>query len=180
MWDYVKRSNSWPKVWRSFLALQSAISSYDPKQLVRDPYALPVARAKDADYGVRGLISGALQYEAENLYVINLMRSVLTEHQEDKLISSLESIVPCSPKLMADLFGKSNVAIAEKLITLFQSSSSVLALVHNHVKFSSIVQHAERSDKLMLEELARHAPERNSGPVLCHRQNIALPEPPPQ
>ena len=63
--------------------------TYDTKQLVRDPYALPIVRAKDADYGVRRLVTGALQYEAKNTYIVNLMKSVFTEQQEVKLISSL-------------------------------------------------------------------------------------------
>ena len=165
IWRTMEERGTFQSIIRSMRAMPCAIGKMDWAQMVKDPYSVPISRPKDADYGINTLVTGALQAETKNLYVKNLLNGTYRDHQDDAIVNSLSTMHPMCLKLAASVYEKCNVAITEKLVTTFQTSSSILRLIDNHVPFESVVATAKENDNAMLASLLSFHPNSNKGPV---------------
>ena len=165
LWKTMEDRGQYRSILQSMRALPCAIGKMDWAQLIKDPYSLHISRPCDADYGVKTLVTRALQAETKNKYVRSLLNGTFKDHQEEAIEKTLSSMQPMCLKLAASIYEKCNVAITEKLITTFQTSSSILRQIDNHVPFDSIVATAKDNDSAMLASLLSHHPNSNRGPV---------------
>ena len=172
IWGTMEDRGLYRPILRSMRALPCAIGKMDWSQLVKDPFSIPISRPRDADYSVKTLVTGALQAETKNRYVISLLKGTFNDHQEDAIVKTLSSMEPMCLKLAASIYEKCNAAITEKLITTFQTSSSILRLIDNHVPFESIVATARDNDSAMLSSLLSFHPNSNKGPVQLGLQHM--------
>ena len=174
LWRTMEERGTYRHILRSMRALPCAIGKMDWAQVVKDPYSVPISRPKDADHGIKTLVTGALQAETKNLYVRNLLNGTFRDRQDEAIVETLSSMQPMCLKLAASIYEKCNVAITEKLVTTFQTSSSILRLIDNHIPFESVVATARDNDNAMLTSLLSNHPNSNKGPIhrgLLHMQS---------
>ena len=142
IWRTMEQRGTYKKVLESLKALPCALGKFDWSQVVRDPYSIPISRPKDADHGIKTLVTGALQAETQKRYVQNLLKGTFDDGQEKAIINTLSHMTPMSLQLAASVYEKCDAAIAEKLITTFQTSLSILRLVDKYIPFEKIVSNA--------------------------------------
>ena len=110
--------------------------------------------------------------------VKNLLKGTFGDHQEEAIVHTLSSMDPMCLKLASSIYEKCNEAIAEKLITMFQTSSSILRLIDNYVPFESFVTTARNNDSAvghLAESPSELQPGSSRNRATLHEQNNQLP-----
>ncbi|AJG39154.1 RNA-dependent RNA polymerase [Wenzhou Crab Virus 1] len=144
----IKYKDSFGKLFLSLKTLPIFLGRVNWGQMFKDPYSLPYLRPRDADSVIRDIVKETLPEETKNVKLSALL-GAHAEAEEQKLIATLASMEPMSLKLGAGLYSLSNVAIKEKILGQFHTSSSVLKLGSRH-GYKDKVQDALESDNSML------------------------------
>lgn len=125
--------------------------------MFKDQFSLPFRRPKDADTHTRKLVKETLPNETKNTKIKALL-GIDTARQEAELIDSLTSMIPMSIKLCAALHELSNIAIKERILGQFHTSSSVLRLGAEWNTYEDQGMKAKDSDLRMITHLSTNGP----------------------
>lgn len=143
---------TYPRMWTALRNLVVRIGKVDWEQLFKDPYSIPYIRPRDADSHLRELVEEVLPSQIANKKLKDLLGSDSVTESE-KLIETLTHLRPMSLKLGAAIYELSNVAVRERVLGQFHTSSSVLQLAKQHTSFAVESQEAKRCDKVSLDHL---------------------------
>lgn len=120
------------------------------EQMIKDPFGIPCVRELDADSGILDDVGEALKLECKNLQLKKLLDTE-AEHARENLVSTLTTLNPLSFKLASTICELSNVALVDKLVTMFQSSSSILKLLRHYKSFTNLTKEAGERDNSLLK-----------------------------
>ena len=74
----------------------------------------------------------------------------LGSEQRDTLVEDLKHLVPLCPKVAAGIYEKANVSLNERMLAMFQTSTSVLQILKKEHTFSKVVEDARARDTNLL------------------------------
>ena len=163
LWNLIRDSPMYQGLWKSLRSMPASLGKLNMEQVLRDPYSLPVTRPEDGDSGVREKVEVVLRAQCKNKDLTRLL-DLNAESAKSNLIETLTSLTPMCPKVAASLYEQSNVAQSEKVITTFQTSSSVAGLLKTAYSFYTLIKDAKTRDYEMVQNLADVSPSGSFGP----------------